>query len=69
MTRPEKIACETCGMWAEQHPLGALRRFCDDCTRAKSRARNVAWKQANPDRMRQLNRESARRRRRDGRLT
>lgn len=69
MTRPEKIQCETCGMSVEQLPVGALRRFCDDCLRVKTGIRRDAWKKANPDRVRQHNRESARRRRRNGRTT
>lgn len=69
MTRPEKIQCGDCSVWVEQLPIGAPRRFCDDCTRAKANVRRDAWKAANPDKTRKHNRESARRRRRDGRTT
>jgi hypothetical protein len=69
MPRPDKIQCETCGMWVEQQPVGAFRRFCDDCLRIKQNQRRDAWKKANPERAREHNRRSARRRRRDGRMT
>lgn len=69
MRRPDKIQCEDCGAWAEQQRLGARRRFCDGCRELREQARVRAWKQANPEANRRYNRESARRRRRDGRLT
>jgi hypothetical protein len=67
--RPEKIQCERCDAWVEQQSLGAPRRVCDDCQRTKTNERRDAWKKAHPEEHRRHNRESARRRRRDGRLT
>lgn len=69
MSRPDKIQCETCSTWVEQQPVGAFRRFCDSCKTARGRVTSKAWRERNPEAHRRHNRESARRRRRDGRLT
>lgn len=71
MSRPATALCETetCPTIIEIQPVGAFRRFCDDCLRAKDRIRSKAWRAANMDAHRRHNRESARRRRRAGRLT
>jgi hypothetical protein len=71
VSRPATAPCETetCDTTIEIQPVGAVRRFCDDCNRAKDRARSLAWRAVNMDAHRRHNRESARRRRRNGRLT
>jgi hypothetical protein len=69
VSRPDKIQCETCGIDVVQQPLGAFRRFCDDCRRVRDGITSKAWRAANPEAHRKHNRDSARRRRRDGRMT
>jgi hypothetical protein len=39
----------SCGRFFLHPKRGALRIYCEDCSRQRSRARNAKWDQDNPD--------------------
>jgi hypothetical protein len=65
-TRPDVVRCQGdgCDTAIQQQRMGAPRKFCDTCRATRNRASNRSWKQANPDRVTQQQRDRRQRRRR-----
>ena len=55
----EARICQQCG---KPRPLGSIR-FCTECSQDRAKERNLAWRKANPERMKEMHSRSKRKRR------